>query len=725
MTWTDSSGNFWLFGGNGDPGGTGWYNAGNLNDLWVYQPPITRPTMTVTLSAPSITAAQELTATVAVTGEDGTPTPTGSVTLSGGGYTSTATVLTGGGATINIPAGSLTTGTQTLTAIYAPDSSSSSTYAGAAGTAAITVTIAPQTISFPAIAGTQYALTSVPLSATATSGLPVSFSSSTPTICAASGSTLSLLTAGTCIVHASQAGNADYSAAPATAQSFAVHLAPQTISFTPITGTQYASSSLMLSATASSGLAVGFTSTTPTVCTVAGATLSLLISGTCIVQASQAGSTAYAAAPTVAQSFAVHLAPQTISFPAIPGTQYALSSLSPTATASSGLTVTFASTTTSICTVSGSTVSLLIAGTCVLQASQPGNSDYSAAPVVTQSFAVHLIPQTISLKALTQTPFALTQVNLPATATSGLAVSFTSVTPTICTASGTTATLLLPGTCVVHAAQAGNSDYAAAPTVAEDFTVQKAQQTISFPAVTGTQYVLSNATLSATASSGLAVTYTSTTPTVCSVSGSTASLLTTGTCIVRAAQAGNTLYSAASLVSQDFAVAINPQTIGFPAITGTQYALGQVALAATASSGLAVSYSSTTTTVCTVAGATASLLIEGTCILHAAQAGNSDYSAAPVAAQSFAVHLAPQTISFPAITGTQYAGTQVTLSATASSGLTVTYSSTTTTVCTVSGSTATMVAAGTCVLHAAQAGSDVYAAAPAAAQSFAVKASVN
>ncbi|MGA3373888.1 MAG: Ig-like domain-containing protein, partial [Terracidiphilus sp.] len=182
MTWTDSSGNFWLFGGNGDPGGTGWYNAGNLNDLWVYQPPITRPTMTVTLSAPSITAAQELTATVAVTGEDGTPTPTGSVTLSGGGYTSTATVLTGGGATINIPAGSLTTGTQTLTAIYAPDSSSSSTYAGAAGTAAITVTIAPQTISFPAIAGTQYALTSVPLSATATSGLPVSFSSSTPTI---------------------------------------------------------------------------------------------------------------------------------------------------------------------------------------------------------------------------------------------------------------------------------------------------------------------------------------------------------------------------------------------------------------------------------------------------------------------------------------------------------------------------------------------------------------
>jgi sugar lactone lactonase YvrE/ribosomal protein S11 len=498
-------------------------------------------------------------------------------------------------------------------------------------------------------------------------------------------------------------------------------IAPQTISFPTITGTQYALTQLTLNATATSGLPVTFSSTTASICSVSGSTLSLLIPGTCVVHASQAGNSVYAAAPTVAQSFAVRLAPQTITFTPITGTLYALASVPLSATASSGLPVSFSSGTTSICSVSGSTLSLLIAGTCIVHASQAGNTIYAAAPTVTQSFAVHLIPQSISMHGLTQTPFALTQVNLPATATSGLAVNFTSVTPAVCTASGQTATLLFPGTCVVHAAQAGNSDYAAAPTVAEDFTVQKAQQTITFPPVTGTQYALGQVTLTATASSGLAVTYTSLTPTICTVSGATASLLIPGTCIVRAAQAGSTLYSAASLVSQSFAVAINPQTISFPPITGTQYALGLVPLSATATSGLAVTFTSTTPTVCSAAGTTASLLIAGTCILQAKQAGNSDYSAAPVVTQSFAVHLVSQTITFAAV-GTQTVGANVTLTATATSGLTVTFSSTTTSVCTVSGNTLSLLTAGTCVLHAAQAGNSVYAAAPAVAQSFAVKA---
>jgi ribosomal protein S11 len=333
-------------------------------------------------------------------------------------------------------------------------------------------------------------------------------------------------------------------------------------------------------------------------------------------------------------------ASQTITFPAITGTQYALSNLALTATASSGLPISYSSTTTTVCTVSGGTLSLLTSGTCVVHAAQAGNSDYSAAATVAQSFAVHAVSQTITFPAITQTPFALTQITLVATATSGLPVTITSITPTVCTVSGFTASLLVPGTCVLHAAQAGNSDYSPAPTLAQDFTVVKAQQSITFPAITGTQYALSKVTLTATASSSLAVAYTSTTPTVCTVSGSTASLLASGTCVLHANQAGNTLYAAASMVAQSFSVHLIAQTITFPAITGTQYAGSQLTLTATASSGLAVSYTSTTTTVCTVSGNTASLLTAGTCVLHASQAGNSDYAAAPTLAQSFAVKAA-------------------------------------------------------------------------------------
>jgi N-acetylneuraminic acid mutarotase/ribosomal protein S11 len=431
----------------------------------------------------------------------------------------------------------------------------------------------------------------------------------------------------------------DYKTATATVQ-LTVNPAPQTITFPAITGTQYALTQLTLSATASSGLAVTFSSTTTTVCTVSGSTLSLLVPGTCVLHAAQAGNSDYQAAPTLAQSFAVHAVPQTITFPAITGTQYALSNLPLTATATSGLTVIYTSTTPTVCTVSGSTASLLIAGTCVVDAAQAGNSLYAAAPTVAQSFAVHLVAQKMTFPAITQTPFALTKITLVATATSGLPVTITSITPTVCTVSGFTASLLIPGTCVLHAAQAGNSDYSPAPTLAQDFTVVKAQQSITFPAITETQYALSKVTLSATATSGLAVAFTSTTPTVCTVSGSTASLLAPGTCVLHANQAGNTLYAAASMVAQSFSVHLIAQTITFPAITGTQYAGSQLTLTATATSGLPVTYTSTTTTVCTVSGNTASLLTAGTCVLHAAQAGNSDYAAAPTLAQSFAVKAA-------------------------------------------------------------------------------------
>jgi YVTN family beta-propeller protein len=102
----------------------------------------TTPTVTVTPSAPSITTAQPLTVTVAVNGGTGNPTPTGTVTLTGGGYASLATALSSGSATISIPAGKLSTGSDTLAASYIPDSSSSSTYNSASGSVSVTVTVA-------------------------------------------------------------------------------------------------------------------------------------------------------------------------------------------------------------------------------------------------------------------------------------------------------------------------------------------------------------------------------------------------------------------------------------------------------------------------------------------------------------------------------------------------------------------------------------------------------
>ena len=127
----------------------------------------TTPTMTVTPSLPNISTAQALTVTVAVSGGGANPTPTGSVTLSGGGYTSAATTLSSGSATINIPAGSLATGSDTLTASYTPDSSSSSTYNTATGTSsAVTVTQAKTTPTVTVTPSASSITTAQPLTVT-------------------------------------------------------------------------------------------------------------------------------------------------------------------------------------------------------------------------------------------------------------------------------------------------------------------------------------------------------------------------------------------------------------------------------------------------------------------------------------------------------------------------------------------------------------------------------
>ena len=147
-------------------------------------------------------------------------------------------------------------------------------------------------------------------------------------------------------------------------------------------------------------------------------------------------------------------------------------------------------------------------------------------------------------------------------------------------------------------------------------------QSITFDAI-GAQTAGTQVALAATASSGLPVTFASTTPAVCTVSGDTATLLFSGYCNIKVTQAGNTKYFGA-ITGQVFVVHHGNQTITFPAIA-PQAAPGSVTLAATASTGLPVTFASTTLTVCTVSGNTATLLIPGSCTIKASVAGNAEY----------------------------------------------------------------------------------------------------
>jgi hypothetical protein len=171
------------------------------------------------------------------------------------------------------------------------------------------------------------------------------------------------------------------------------------------------------------------------------------------------------------------------------------------------------------------------------------------------------------------------------------------------------------------------------------------------------------------------------------------------------------------------------QSITFPPITATEDALTSLALSATASSGLPVSFTSVTTKVCTVSGNTASLKFTGQCTIEASQAGNGSFESALPVQRTFTVNHAVQTITFHPIS-TQKVGALVTLRATASSGLKVTFSAHSSQVvsnstipppaCEVLGNTAITLATGTCTIGAYQAGDDLYAPAS-TGQSFTVE----
>ncbi len=252
---------------------------------------------------------------------------------------------------------------------------------------AVTIAKGSQTIALGPLGAHTFGDAPFAVTASATSGLPVTLTSLTPAVCTVSVNTVTLLSAGTCNIAADQAGNNNYNAAPQVQSNVVVAKSAQTIAFGALAAKAVGDPAFTVTATATSGLPVVFSASTPLVCTVSGATVTLVAAGTCSIAADQAGDGRFAPAPRVTQSFAV-TATQTIAFAPIAEHWLSDPPFAIGATATSGLPVTFSSLTLPVCTVSGNTVTVLTIGSCTIAADQGGNASVAAAPRVTQSFRV-------------------------------------------------------------------------------------------------------------------------------------------------------------------------------------------------------------------------------------------------------------------------------------------------------------------------------------------------
>jgi uncharacterized repeat protein (TIGR02543 family) len=272
----------------------------------------------------------------------------------------------------------------------------------------------------------------------------------------------------------------------------------------------------------------------------------------------QAGNSSNATLAVVYQSTNQN---QSITFPAIADRTFGDAPVTLVAAASSGLPVSF-SVVSGAASLSNNVMTSTGVGAVTVQANQPGNGSFNPAPSVNVTFNVAKADQSIAFapvpaKSASDAPFALS-----ATASSGLPVYFDMLTGPA-TLSNNVITLFAAGTVTVSAWQPGNSNYNAAVTVQQSFTVGKVPQSISFGPLSQQRVGDAPFGLTATASSGLPVDF-SLVSGPALLSGNIVALTGSGTVALRASQPGNNTYAAAPDVVQSFFVVLPDNTIASP-----------------------------------------------------------------------------------------------------------------------------------------------------------------
>ncbi|MFH6985602.1 cadherin domain-containing protein [Marinoscillum luteum] len=498
-----------------------------------------------------------------------------------------------------------------------------------------------QVITFDVLPAKAFGDADFTLTGSSSSGLALTYASSDPAIAKVSGTTVSILKVGSVTITASQAGDDTYNPATDVSQTLTIGKASQSITFGALEDKAFGDADFDLTATASSGLSVSYASSDESIATIAGATVTIHAAGTVEITASHGGDDNYAAAGSVTQTLTIGKASQSITFSTLEDKTFGDAAFDLTATASSGLSVTYVSSDESIATIAGATVTIHAAGTVEITASQAGDDNYTAAGSVAQSLTIGKASQSITFGALEDKTFGDAAFDLTATASSGLSVSYVSSDESIATIAGATVTIHATGTVEITASQTGDDNYAAAGSVAQSLTIGKASQSITFGALEDKTFGDAAFDLTATASSGLSISYVSSDPAVASVSGSTITIHAAGSATISATQSGDGNFLAATDVQQVLTVNKASQSIAFEDVDDIPVGSAPVALRATASSGLEVTY--TVTGPVTLSGNSITATGAGLVTVTANQDGNENYLAATPVVVSFEV-LAGQSV---------------------------------------------------------------------------------
>ena len=491
------------------------------------------------------------------------PTVSGSVAGSFSYSSGTTSVATISGSTVNI----VGAGTSTITATFTPTDTASydnktATMLLTVNKKAITVTAEDKSKIYAATSPTNSFTNSTLVGSDAISSLTYTYSGTN--------STTAPTTVGNYTITPSSA-----TFSTGSSNNYTVTYVPGAYSITKATPTfsgfnnvskTYGNLPFTITAPTVSGSLSGsftYSSSDISAITISGTTATVVGSGSSLITASftPTDTTNYNNASTTMTVAVAKATQSSLSISSSSSVNYG-STISLASSGGSGTGAVSFAVTSGTCSISSTTLTPGNAGsTCVIQATKALDANYNSATSSTQTITINKISQTVSFTSTAPSSPVSGDTYTPlATASSGAipTISIDAASSSVCEINAGIITFNTSGTCTVKADSSSSTNYNAATTATQSITVAKIAQTITFTQPSASSFGDSNRTMSASASSGLALTYTrgaSTTNTACSVSSSgVVTILAVGNCQVTAAQSGNSQYDSAVSVSRTFAV---------------------------------------------------------------------------------------------------------------------------------------------------------------------------
>lgn len=570
-----------------------------------------------------------------------------SPTYTGGPLAATATTTPLGLETVSITydgSPSAPTGAGTYTVVATLDNPS---YAGTA-TGSMVIGRAAQS-ALVASGPASYAFGAPPyqLSTSGGSGTgAVTFNASASTACAVtSGGQLSITSGtGSCDVTATKAADTNYDAVTSAPISIAPGKAAATIALSDLSYTYDGSGKSATATTTPGSLSV------VTITYDGGATLPIG-AGSYAVSASLSNADYTApvanATLTIAPAQQAALVVTGASTMAFGGSAVTLSSTGGSGTGA----VTFNAGASTACVVTaGGVVSATTGtGTCVITATNVGDTNYLAVTSAPFGITVTKANQAaLSVTGPSGATFGDAAVSLGSSGGSGTgAVTFSATGSAACavTAAGSLTVTTGTGSCSITATKATDGNYNETTSAPFAITINRAAQlpVLRMTAPLTATYGAGTVQVGTSGGAGIGgVTYdASTSPLACSVDAGTGVvtvLLGTGSCVVSATKAGDADYLPAAAAAASITLNKASQSINFGALGGKTYGDAAFAVAATATSGLPVTFAAGAGSQCTVLGATVTPTTAGSCTVVASQVGNANYFAAAIpVAQGFTI----------------------------------------------------------------------------------------